>query len=453
MLKRILIFVLIAAMLSLASCKVVEVIDHGTTAPEETTAPQKQYEPWGFWCSNETLSAIQLTEGSNKATIYSLTPGYYEYDSATETDCTYDGNATFTIVAESETFTFTFDKYANTLSMSDATFVHVDAAPTEHPKFAFPDYEKLAPGTVTVGDIDYASLAATVLEGARYEIATAFYGDMKYFSKLESISRPVQSGDVVNINYCGKLDGVAFEGGTAMGVTLFVSDYKNGYIPGFTDGIIGKFVGETFDVPVTFPEEYHAPDLAGKAVIFTMTLNSICDLSLTDAQVVEYTENDHTTYAEWLDAAKADVAKTLLYDVILEASTAVKLPEESYFYFYQQIIDYYHVMAYYYGIDYEMLALYYGLTEEAMMQQALNEATYNMALYFLAKENELAWTEDDYAAKYEEYVANYLETYKEATREEACKYADEFILQMKFELTEEMVLTWAMTQIFPVVTE
>ena len=147
------------------------------------------------------------------------------------------------------------------------------------------------------------------------------------------------------------------------------------------------------------------------------------------------------------------MAKTLLYDVILEASTAVKLPEESYFYFYQQIIDYYHVMAYYYGIDYEMLALYYGLTEEAMMQQALNEATYNMALYFLAKENELAWTEDDYAAKYEEYVANYLESYKEATREEACKYADEFILQMKFELTEEMVLTWAMTQIFPVVTE
>ena len=87
------------------------------------------------------------------------------------------------------------------------------------------------------------------------------------------------------------------------------------------------------------------------------------------------------------------------------------------------------------------------------MQQALNEATYNMALYFLAKENELAWTEDEYAAKYEEYVANYLETYKDATREEACKYADEFILQMKFELTEEMVLAWAMTQIFPVVTE
>ena len=273
MLKRILIFVLIAAMLSLSSCKVVEVIDHGTTAPEETTAPQKEYEPWGFWCSNESLSAIQLTEGSNKATIYSLTPGYYEYDSATETDCTYDGNATFTIVAEDETFTFTFDKYANTLSMSDATFVHVDAAPTEHPKFAFPDYEKLAPGTVTVGDIDYASLAATVLEGARYEIATAFYGDMKYFSKLESVSRPVQSGDVVNINYCGKLDGVAFEGGKGEGYNLKLG--SKSFIPGFEEQVAGHNVDEEFTIEVKFPEDYHAEDLKGADATFNVKIHAI----------------------------------------------------------------------------------------------------------------------------------------------------------------------------------
>ena len=300
---------------------------------------------------------------------------------------------------------------------------------------------------LTVGDINYSSLAATVLEGARYEIATAFYGDMRSFPYLENATRPAVSGDVVIISYCGKLDGVEFSGGTATGVTLFISDYKNGYIPGFTDDIIGHTVGETFDVPLTFPEEYHAPDLAGKAVIFTMTLHTIRDLSLTDAQVVEYTQNNHTTYDEWLVAAKADVAKELLRDTVVSASAVIKLPEESYLYFYQQIVDYYHVMAYYYGVDYEMLALYYGLSDEAFMQQAFNEATYNLALYSLAKENTLAWTEDDYTAKYEEYVANYLETYKEATREEACKYADEFISKIKLELTEEKVLAWAMMQI------
>ena len=177
---------------------------------------------------------------------------------------------------------------------------------------------------LTVGDINYSSLAATVLEGARYEIATAFYGDMRSFPYLENATRPAVSGDVVIISYCGKLDGVEFSGGTATGVTLFISDYKNGYIPGFTDDIIGHTVGETFDVPLTFPEEYHAPDLAGKAVIFTMTLHTIRDLSLTDAQVVEYTQNNHTTYDEWLVAAKADVAKELLRDTTLSITNIME---------------------------------------------------------------------------------------------------------------------------------
>ena len=450
MLKKILIFALIAAMLTLASCRVVEVIDHGTTAPEETTAPRKEYSPWGFWHSYDTSTAVELIENGNAVKLYSLTDGYYEYYHVDETTYTREGD-TFTVVWNEKTYTLTFNKFANTLAISNSIYVHQENAPKKHPEFSYPDYATINSAVyVSVGDIDYESLRSTVLEGASYDIAMAFYGDMNQFPKLENVSRPAQSGDVVNIDFCGKLDGVAFEGGTATGATLFVSDYKNGYIPGFTDGIIGKSVGETFDVPVTFPKNYNEPNLAGKAVIFTMTLNSICDMTLTDEEIAEYKENDYQTYAEWLEVQKIEVAKSLFPDTLLDACTALENPPiDAYAYFYQQALDYYHWVAYYYGISYEQLLSYYEINDLMILQQALNQATYNMAIHLLAKENDLVWTEEAYSTKYEEYVTGYLENYKDASREEACEYADKYITQIKHELTEDTVLEWALKQIFP----
>ncbi|GHU40108.1 trigger factor [Clostridia bacterium] len=80
-----------------------------------------------------------------------------------------------------------------------------------------------------------------------------------------------ETGDVANINYVGKLDGTAFEGGTASGYDLALGDGK--FIAGFEDGVIGMNVGETKDLPLTFPSDYSNTDLAGKEVVFTVTLN------------------------------------------------------------------------------------------------------------------------------------------------------------------------------------
>ena len=458
MFKRILTFVLILAMLTLASCKVVEVIDHGTTLPEETTTPPTEYSPWGFWHAGEAAIAVELIENPNTVKLYSLTTGYYEYYNITQTTYTREDNV-FTVVLNGTTYVFTFDKFANSLKMTvsgesntnTVTFVHQQKAPTKHPEYSYPDYTKLTPSDyVTLDEIDFNSILTMALEGAPYEIALQYYEDMESIPKLEGASRPVQSGDVLNINYVGKLDGVAFEGGTANHVTLFVSDYKNGYIPGFTDGLIGHKVGETFDVPVTFPEDYHATDLAGKAVIFTMTINSIRNLVLTDEQVANYKNNDYKTYYEWFEAKRNEVAISAFTDVLLDSCTKVAdLPTEAYLYFYQQTVDYYHLLASYYGISYEMLIGFYGISDSIIMQQAVNQATYNVALYQLAKENNLAWNEEDYTAKYETYIADYLEAYPTDTREDACKYADKHVVQMKHELIEEKVLEWMLEVIFP----
>ncbi len=90
----------------------------------------------------------------------------------------------------------------------------------------------------------------------------------------------VSEGDIVNVDYVGKLDGVAFEGGTAPNQNIDVSGNcaaggYTSYIDGFTAGLMGAEVGTTVDCDVTFPENYGSEELAGKAVVFTFTVNSI----------------------------------------------------------------------------------------------------------------------------------------------------------------------------------
>lgn len=102
---------------------------------------------------------------------------------------------------------------------------------------------------------------------------------VQYLLQSRPISTPVTGraaklGDVANIDYEGKLDGVAFEGGTAAGYDLALGG--GGFIAGFEDGVVGMEIGETKDLELSFPDPYkNNPDLSGKPVVFTVTLNSL----------------------------------------------------------------------------------------------------------------------------------------------------------------------------------
>ncbi|MGI6117648.1 MAG: FKBP-type peptidyl-prolyl cis-trans isomerase [Bilifractor sp.] len=85
----------------------------------------------------------------------------------------------------------------------------------------------------------------------------------------------VEDGDKVNIDYTGYLDGEEFEGGSTEGNGTDLEIGSNTYIDGFEEGIIGHKTGETFDLNLTFPEDYGQSDLAGKDVTFTVTINGI----------------------------------------------------------------------------------------------------------------------------------------------------------------------------------
>ncbi|MBR3960642.1 MAG: FKBP-type peptidyl-prolyl cis-trans isomerase, partial [Clostridia bacterium] len=96
----------------------------------------------------------------------------------------------------------------------------------------------------------------------------------------------VADGDTVNINYTGKKDGVAFEGGTAENQFLVIG--SKSFIDGFESGLIGKEVGSTVDLNLTFPSDYGATDLAGKAVVFTVKINYVQKMpEINDATAVK----------------------------------------------------------------------------------------------------------------------------------------------------------------------
>ncbi|MGB2787109.1 MAG: trigger factor [Candidatus Saccharimonadaceae bacterium] len=97
-------------------------------------------------------------------------------------------------------------------------------------------------------------------------------------AEKSSVKRAAKDGDEAVIDFVGKKDGIPFEGGTGDGHPLMLG--SNSFIPGFEEGIVGHKAGEVFDVPLTFPAEYHAKDLAGQKVVFTVTLNDVKEAKL-----------------------------------------------------------------------------------------------------------------------------------------------------------------------------
>ena len=121
-------------------------------------------------------------------------------------------------------------------------------------------------------------------------------------SRLVDSDKAIENGDTANIDFEGFKDGVAFEGGKAEGHNLVIG--SGSFIPGFEDQLIGKKAGEEVEVNVTFPDDYHAEDLAGAPVVFKVKVNAV--------KVKELPELDDefakdTTEFETLEELKADV--------------------------------------------------------------------------------------------------------------------------------------------------
>jgi len=154
--------------------------------------------------------------------------------------------------------------------------------------------------------------------------------------RIVDVEREAKKDDTVNIDYCGSVDGVEFDGGKAEGYDLLLG--SDTFIPGFEDQLIGKKAGDECDVNVTFPEEYHAEDLKGKAAVFKVKVNAVKETLLPEVDD-EFAKDvsEFDTLAELksdikkkLKEQKAQQSESELEGAIIEAllaNTEVEIPQ------------------------------------------------------------------------------------------------------------------------------
>lgn len=233
-------------------------------------------------------------------------------------------------------------------------------------------------------DIDYLSEQVAPSEE---EIDDAIFYNITY-NYIETTEgsdhTTVEDGDVINANYSGKLDGVVFDGGTANNVQIMVG--TGGYIPGFEEGFVGMEIGETKDVPVTFPEDYDNTDLAGKDVIFTFTVNEITGAytvpELTDEMVTAaFYDGSATNIQECREYFRTMILQNNIWDFFIEKYYATAVSEESVHAYYNMMMESYDQMSMAYQIPVADLLSYSGITIDEFKTETILDATYTAIEY------------------------------------------------------------------------
>ena len=131
---------------------------------------------------------------------------------------------------------------------------------------------------ITLGDYKKLTTRPEVAKVTAKEIDEIIERMRNGFATKEEVKRAAKNGDEAVIDFLGKKDGVAFDGGAASDYTLAIGAGQ--FIPGFEEGVIGHKAGEEFDLDLEFPKDYHSKDLAGSKVTFTVTLKKVLESTL-----------------------------------------------------------------------------------------------------------------------------------------------------------------------------
>lgn len=201
------------------------------------------------------------------------------------------------------------------------------------------------------------------------------------------VDRPIENGDIANIDFEGLLDGVAFENGTGEGYNLTIG--SGSFIDGFEDGLIGYSKGDEVALDLTFPESYQSEELAGKAVVFNVKINSVSESitpELTEEIIAQMgiegvsTEEEFRAYVkENLEKSAQNIYTNTLRDKVLKEiydnttfvsdEVPAKLLEQSA----TQLKASDEQLATSYGVSLEdFVSVYYGITYEEY-ENELNE--------------------------------------------------------------------------------
>ena len=255
----------------------------------------------------------------------------------------------------------------------------------------------------------------------------------------------VQMWDKVNINYAGKVDGVAFEGGTddsEEGTDLTIG--SGAFIPGFEEALIGFEIGDEKDITVTFPEGY-GNDLAGKEAVFTVKINDIVSVvsvpEITDefiaantdySTVEDYKNYLRTTYEAENEERAQSLLKTDAVQAVIDNATFEGVLQEDIDNYYNNMKSYYSAMAGMYGLDEETFVLYFfGMTMEQYESELKTASEFaikqELVIKAIIEAENLTISDEEYAkglAEYaEEYEAESAEAFEEANTREVIEEA------------------------------
>lgn len=313
---------------------------------------------------------------------------------------------------------------------------------------------------------DYVDIAQADYMGVEVTVEAPYVSDSQVEDAIQSAlaanpdrteiaNRAAQEGDLTDISYVGKKDGVAFDGGTADNYELELGSGQ--FIDGFEDGVVGMKVGETKDLNLTFPDNYGNAELAGADVVFTVTLNKIYELSkpeLNDdfvaglgiadvATVEEYRQYLYDNYME--DAQEqyeTDLQNAVMDAVYANASFKGEASEMKARY-HDRIVNnnysYLSTMAAMYGVDLESLLgatwVEYVAANEDQIQASAEMAANQILLAQKIAENEgLTVTQEEIEADLEEQAGEYgydsAEAFKEMMGDEIKGY-DEYLVMQK----------------------
>lgn len=292
-------------------------------------------------------------------------------------------------------------------------------------------------------EVPQAQAAAGVTEE---EIEQAIQVNLQRTAQQNPVTdRAAESGDWVNIDYAGTVDGVAFDGGTAQAQDLLLGSGSfigaSGEYEGFEDQIIGHKTGEEFDITVQFPENY-SPDMAGKVADFHIVLNEIYveDIpELTDEWVLansegaktvdEYREEIRSQIEENNDMQAESELTEALWGALMENVEIKKYPEAAVDEHIEQTKEQYVQMAELYGTTLEdMITTQFMMTEEdfdeILRESAQEAAAFDEAVKLIADKENLNLSDAEYEEKIAGYAEEYgfeVEDYKEQMGEERLK--------------------------------
>lgn len=269
------------------------------------------------------------------------------------------------------------------------------------------------------------------------------------------VDRAAKNGDVVIIDYVGKMDGKAFEGGTADAQSLKLG--SGSYIDGFEAGVVGHEIGETFDLKLKFPKNYpSSPDKAGKEAVFTVTLKGIvpevsdeviAKISETAKTVDEYKKELKKELEKDSKASTENALKENVMAALMENTEVTKYPKEDLKEMQKIIRTQYENMASYYGLDFtEFLSTFMKLDEDTfntqLVKAAKTQVKQQLAIDLIAEKAKIDVSEKALEKRYEIYAKEYkFESVEQMKKEMKDNGGEDQLKQMaKIEIVQDWLV-------------